>query len=86
MSTPTRTELASSTAYLRRQLAALRHDHAELLAAARTAVVAHFDGQALPLSVLIDTLDQLDQLPEYAPQLTAEAHAAVLPLRGRRIA
>jgi hypothetical protein len=86
MPTPTRTELARSNAYLRRQMAALRNDHTELLAAARAAVVAHYDGQALPLFVLIDTLDQLGQLPEYGPQLTADGQAAVLPLIGRRIA
>ncbi|MFG2144268.1 hypothetical protein ACGFRG_08715 [Streptomyces sp. NPDC048696] len=78
---------------LRRQLAALRHDHAELLVAARAAVVAHFDGDALPVTVLIDTLDQLNALPEYAPQVTDDGLAALAtsadtgpPLVGRRVA
>ncbi|OEU90534.1 hypothetical protein DB35_04955 [Streptomyces abyssalis] len=86
MSTPTRSELARSNTYLRRQLAALRHDHTELLGASRAAVVAHYDGHALPLSVLIDTLDQLGQLPEYEPQLAEELLTGPLPLAGRRIA
>lgn len=73
MSHPTRTELARSVSFLRRELAALRHDHAELLVAARAAVTAHYDGAALPLAVLIDTLDQLGQLPEYVPELTDDA-------------
>ncbi|MET7701347.1 hypothetical protein [Streptomyces sp. NPDC005485] len=76
---PTLDSLTRGNSQLRRQLAALRHDHAELLVAARAAVVAHYDGQALPLTVLIDTLDQLDALPEYAPQLTDTALAAVAP-------
>ncbi|MEU1782030.1 hypothetical protein ABZ545_21455 [Streptomyces abikoensis] len=54
-------------------LAALQRDHSELLAAARAAVVAHWDGDEQPLSVLIDTLDELGELPEFAPQLTTLA-------------
>jgi hypothetical protein len=90
---PASTTLASLTrtnGQLRRQLAAVRHDHAELLAAARAAVTAHYDGDALPLAVLIDTLDQLGALPEFAPQLTEEGLAALTadtaPLTGRRVA
>ncbi|MCI3276249.1 hypothetical protein [Streptomyces cylindrosporus] len=98
MSTPTlprrpRPTLASVTAanvQLRRQLAALWRDHDELLAAARTAVSAFYDGAPLPLAVLIDTLDRLGAAPEYAPQLTEAALAAVdgqaPALSGRRIA
>lgn len=87
---PTAETLTSTVTWLRRQLAALRHDHAELLVAARAAVTAHYDGQALPLTVLIDTLDQLDALPEYAPQITADGLAALAVsdrgLIGRRVA
>ncbi|MET8808146.1 hypothetical protein [Streptomyces sp. NPDC004546] len=87
---PTVASLTAANGQLRRQLAALRHDHAELLAATCAAVSAYYDGQALPLTMLIDTLDQLNALPEYAPQLTREALAAVdgetPTLLGRRIA
>ncbi|MCC3775352.1 hypothetical protein [Streptomyces sp. UNOB3_S3] len=75
----------------RRRLTALQRDHGELLAAARAAVVAHWDGDEQPLSVLIDTLDELGELPEFAPQLTtlaldalaADGNARVV---GRRLA
>ncbi|OAR22047.1 hypothetical protein A8W25_30035 [Streptomyces sp. ERV7] len=90
---PTLTSVTRLNSQLRRQLAALRHDHAELLVAARAAVIAHFDGAALPLTVLIDTLDQLNALPEYAPQITHDGLAALAPaadpgppLVGRRVA
>ncbi|MEV0177715.1 hypothetical protein AB0I54_00185 [Streptomyces sp. NPDC050625] len=87
---PTIPSLTTANAQLRRQLAALRHDHAELLVAARAAVSAYYDGEALPLSVLIDTLDELGALPEYAPQLTDAALALIdgqaPTLVGRRIA
>ncbi|MER5887276.1 hypothetical protein ABT160_25930 [Streptomyces sp. NPDC001941] len=84
---PTLASLTRANGQLRRRIAALRHDHAELLAAARAAVVAHYDGQALPLAVLIDTLDQLGALPEYGPELTDDGLAAVeAPLTGRRVA
>ena len=91
---PTIDSLTRANAQLRRQLAALRHDHAELLVAARAAVVAHYDGEALPLTVLIDTLDQLGALPEYTPQLTDTGLTALAAidsgrpgaLVGRRIA
>lgn len=87
---PTAASLTRANGKLRRQLAALRHDHTELLSAARAAVTAHYDGAALPLTVLIDTLDQLGALPEFAPQVTdddlAALAAADLPLIGRRIA
>ncbi|MGI5350176.1 hypothetical protein ACQEU8_18625 [Streptomyces sp. CA-250714] len=73
MSTPTKHSLTRALAEQRRELAALRHDHAELLAAARAAVCAHYDGQALPLAVLIDTLEQLGQLPEFSPYVTDAA-------------
>ncbi|MBO8188832.1 hypothetical protein [Streptomyces spirodelae] len=73
MTTPTKHSLTRTLAEHRRELAALRHDHAELLAAARAAVCAHYDGQALPLAVLIDTLDQLGQLPEFSPYVTDAA-------------
>ncbi|MGW7203923.1 hypothetical protein [Streptomyces sp. NPDC054837] len=90
LSRPTLASLTASNGQLRRQLAAVRHDHAELVAAARAAVIASYEGEALPLSVLIDTLDQLGALPEYAPQLTDAALAAVdgtgPVLSGRRIA
>ncbi|WP_369377083.1 hypothetical protein [Streptomyces sp. cg36] len=82
--------LTRANGQLRRQLAALRHDHTELLVAARAAVVAFYDGEALPLAVLIDTLDQLDALPDYTPQLTDDGLAAVVAdagaLTGRRVA
>ncbi|MFE9405297.1 hypothetical protein ACFYNY_26765 [Streptomyces sp. NPDC006530] len=87
---PTITSVTRANSQLRRQLAALRHDHAELLVAARAAVTAHYDGAALPLTVLIDTLDQLGALPEYAPQLTDDGIEALAAesasLTGRRVA
>ncbi|WP_262063963.1 hypothetical protein [Streptomyces sp. STR69] len=87
---PTIASLTAANSQLRRQLAALWHDNAELLAAARAAVIAHYDGQALPLAVLIDTLDQLGALPEYEPILTdvalATADGETPALSGRRIA
>ncbi|MEO3750147.1 hypothetical protein [Streptomyces sp. B6B3] len=66
----TRQQLVDANAQLRRELSELRRAHDELVAAARTTVVQHFDGESSPLGVLIDTLDQLGKLPEYAPQLT----------------
>ncbi|WP_405807468.1 hypothetical protein OG729_20130 [Streptomyces sp. NBC_00210] len=87
---PTLASLTRANSHLRRQLAALRHDHSELLVVARAAVTAQYDGQALPLTVLIDTLDQLGALPEFAPQVTDDGLAALtadtLPLAGRRVA
>ncbi|MFD9211812.1 hypothetical protein ACFVY9_01595 [Streptomyces sp. NPDC059544] len=87
---PAVTSLTRANGQLRRQLAALRHDYTELLAAARAAVNAHYDGAPLPLTVLIDTLDQLGALPEFAPQITADGLAALtaadVPLTGRRVA
>ncbi|MFD8034675.1 hypothetical protein ACFV3F_39275 [Streptomyces sp. NPDC059717] len=89
-SRPTLASVTAANAQLRRQLATLRHDHEELLAATRAAVTAYYDGEALPLTVLIDTLDQLGALPEYEPQLTDAALAAIdgetPALAGRRIA
>ncbi|GHF42460.1 hypothetical protein GCM10010218_24510 [Streptomyces mashuensis] len=74
----------------RRRIAALQRAHDELLGAARSAVTAYWDGDTEPLSLLIDTLDRLGALPEYAPQLTDQAldalAAADTPLVGRRIA
>ncbi|MFI2077011.1 hypothetical protein [Streptomyces triculaminicus] len=87
---PTLASVARQNAALRRRLSALRHEHAELLAAARTAVAAHFDGDAEPLSVLVDALDELGALPEYMPQLTDLAlgllGAGDAPVSGRRVA
>ncbi|MFE0037431.1 hypothetical protein [Streptomyces sp. NPDC059015] len=84
------TSLTRANSKLRRQVAALRHDHAELLTAARAAVNAHYDGSPLPLAVLIDTLDQLGALPEFTPQITDDGLAALtaadIPLTGRRVA
>ncbi|MFF4735312.1 hypothetical protein ACFY2W_05335 [Streptomyces sp. NPDC001262] len=92
-SRPPRPTIASLTRYTTRlqgQLAELRHEHAELLAAARTALTAVWDGETEALSALVDALDRLDALPEYAPQLTAQALEALgpagTPLVGRRIA
>ncbi|MGP3952638.1 hypothetical protein [Streptomyces sp. 7N604] len=86
---PTVGSLTRMNAQLRRQLAAVRHDYAELLVAARAAVTAHYDGDAMPLAVLIDTLDQLGALPEYAPQVTDGGLAALAvdsaPVTGRRV-
>src|SRR4051794_35231631 len=84
LSQPSLTSLTAANSQLRRQLAALRHDHAELLVAARAAVVAHYDGEALPLTVLIDTLDQLGALPEYTPQLTDSGLTALAAIDGGR--
>ncbi|ARZ71188.1 hypothetical protein SMD11_5609 [Streptomyces albireticuli] len=58
---------------LTRRFTALQHAHDELLAAARTAVAAYWDGDEQPMAALIDTLDALGALPEYTPQLTDQA-------------
>ncbi|CAM5335141.1 hypothetical protein [Streptomyces abikoensis] len=75
---------------LTRRFAALQRAHDELLVAARMAVAAHWDGDEQPMAALIDTLDTLGALPEYAPQLTDQAldllTAAGGRVAGRRLA
>ncbi|MFC5719866.1 hypothetical protein ACFP1Z_06695 [Streptomyces gamaensis] len=74
---------------LRRRLAVLRREHAGLLAAARAAVGAYYDGEPEPLAPVIDALDELRALPEYLPRLTGAAEAELAgagPLVGRRLA
>lgn len=87
---PTLASVARHNAVLRRRLSALRHEHAELLAAARTAVVASWDGDSEALAVLVDALDDLGALPEYMPQLTDLALEALggggASVAGRRVA
>lgn len=67
----------ATKAALRRELAALRAAHEELVSAARTAVAELFDGSAQPMSVLIDTLDRMGELPEFAPVPTDLGLAAL---------
>lgn len=48
---------------LRAELAAVRRDRANLLAAARATISAQYDGEPDPLSYLRDELDARGQLP-----------------------
>lgn len=60
--TDTRT-LITELNRLRAELAEVRRDRANLLAAARATISAQYDGEADPLSYLRDELDARGQLP-----------------------
>ncbi|GAA0426419.1 hypothetical protein [Streptomyces luteireticuli] len=76
-------------ALLRRELVAVKGKYALLLAAAVAVVTASWDGDPYPEAVLVNALDELGVLPEYAPQLTEQALAllgpAGAPVVGRRV-
>jgi hypothetical protein len=55
--------LATEITRFRAELAGTRLDRANLLAAARTVITAHHDGEPDPLSYLRDELDARGQLP-----------------------
>lgn len=65
-----------------------RRSYADLLAAARATVAAHFDGDPRAIDTLIDHLDAIGELPAptYWPTDAADLAALNGPVTARRIA
>ncbi|MBH1934271.1 hypothetical protein I5Q34_08175 [Streptomyces sp. AV19] len=86
---PVRVSVPRQNARLRRELAAVQRKYAVLLAAAVAVVTASWGGDPYPEAVLVDALDELGVLPEFAPQLTDQALAVLgpagAPVVGRRV-